>query len=102
MKSFVCNYIWLKLKHFNLQLAKRKTAKELGIRKTLIPPDAEAMEDIKSHFVHLQRTYSPYFKLKELLAAVTKIYQSSELSSLICYYLLFMYGIKCYFNKIVI
>ncbi|CAK8692699.1 uncharacterized protein LOC143461889 isoform X1 [Clavelina lepadiformis] len=62
----------------SLKVAKNKSNKELGIRDTLIPPDEESLEVISSHFSQLQRTYSPYFKLKELLAAVTKIYRSTK------------------------
>uniref|UniRef100_F7AK80 VPS9 domain-containing protein n=1 Tax=Ciona intestinalis TaxID=7719 RepID=F7AK80_CIOIN len=61
-----------------IALAKTKTNQELGIRDTVVPPDAESLSLIKGHFAQLQRTYSPYFKLKELLAAVTKIYQSID------------------------
>nr|XP_026692509.1 ras and Rab interactor 2-like isoform X2 [Ciona intestinalis] len=61
-----------------IALAKTKTNQELGIRDTVVPPDAESLSLIKGHFAQLQRTYSPYFKLKELLAAVTKIYQSTK------------------------
>ncbi|XP_078492246.1 uncharacterized protein LOC100187052 isoform X2 [Ciona intestinalis] len=61
-----------------IALAKMKSNQELGIRDTVVPPDAESLSLIKGHFAQLQRTYSPYFKLKELLAAVTKIYQSTK------------------------
>nr|CAB3265587.1 ras and Rab interactor 2-like [Phallusia mammillata] len=68
----------LKLLEQAIVLAKSKSNHDLGLRPTLIPPSEEHLEVIKGHFVELQKTYSPYFKLKELLQAVTVIYENTQ------------------------
>ena len=78
IKQVFCFIRLYLLSIFIFKLAKNKSNQDLGIRPTLIPPNAESLEVIKGYFARLQNTYSPYYKLKELLMAVTKIYESSE------------------------
>ncbi|XP_077969725.1 uncharacterized protein LOC144424365 [Styela clava] len=61
-----------------IEVGKSKSSQELGIRASLIPPSEEALETVRQHFTELQATYSPYYKLKHLLSAVTTIYENTS------------------------
>jgi len=71
----------LKLLEEAYAINKTKTAYDLGLQKIFTPPNEEDLKVIKSHFIQLQQTYSPYMKLKHLLLAVTTIYKSTRSKS---------------------